>query len=121
MDWKYLFKHWLTTLALGSLLLILLDGLFELDNLIDTIYLLLFLIVCGFIYSLPTFCLYAVAAFVLNLNHINILWSKLILIVVAICGLLTTFYAISTEMLTSSYAIAYGTSCLLTGLLYKLK
>lgn len=120
MKWSYIFKHWGSTLLLGTTILTLVSGFkflspSEIGNALAwfTIYLIF-----SIIYSIPTLIIYLLVFYGLINRNIDSKWIKLILISVTIAGITLTTSLIDSDKL-ESLTIYYSLSAIVTGVLLK--
>lgn len=122
MRWSYIFKHWGSTLLLGTTILTLVSGFkflspSEIGNALAwfVIYLIF-----SIIYSIPTLIIYLLVFYGLNNRNIDSKWIKFILITITITGITLTTLLIDFSSL-KNLTIYYSLSSLVTGILFKIQ
>ena len=121
MQWSYLFKHWFATLLIAPFLC---DLFFYINptnyNIggLTGVYHIVFIF--SFIASIPTYAIYALAFYFLKRENISLIFSKRILLIISMLGVLITF---STGFSTLSIpaTLAYILTSLITGIFFKLE
>lgn len=122
MQWNYLFKHWFATLLIAPFL----SDLFLYINPANSniggfvsVYPIVFII--SLIYSAPTYVVYALFFYFLKKETVAIIYSKIILIIIAAIGVILTF--LTTFGLNDELPILLGYICasILTGIFFKLE
>jgi len=122
MRWSYVFKHWGSTLLLGTTILTLVSGFkflspSEIGNVLAwfTIYLIF-----SIIYSIPTLIIYLLVFYRLINRNIDSKWIKFILISITIIGITLTTLLIDFSSL-KNLTIYYSISSVVTGILFKIQ
>lgn len=120
MRWSYVFKHWGSTLLLGTTILTLVSGFkflspSEIGNALAwfTIYLIF-----SIIYSIPTLIVYLLVVYLLVGKNIDSRWIKFILIFVTIVGITLTSSLIDSDLLMN-LSIYYSLSSVVMGIFLK--
>ncbi len=120
MNWSFTFKHWGSTLLLGTTILTLVSGFkllspSEIANALAwfTIYLIF-----STIYSIPTLIAYLLVVYLLVGKNIDSRRIKFILIFVAIAGITLTTLLIDSDAL-ENLTIYYSLSSVAMGILLK--
>lgn len=122
MRWSYIFKHWGSTLLLGTTILMLVSGFgFSSSSEIrDSLTWSIFYLIASTIYSVPTLIVYVLVFFILIKRNIDSKWIKLILIFVTVAGITLTTLLIDFSSL-KNLTIYYSLSSLVTGILFKIQ
>jgi|GEM_PF-569730 len=122
MRWSYAFKHWGSTLLLGTTILTLVSGFKFLSpsEIGNTLAWFTFYLIFSIIYSIPTLIIYLLVSYRLINRTIDSKWIKLILISVTITGITLTTLLIDSSML-EDLTIYYSLSAVVTGILLKFR
>lgn len=122
MRWSYVFRHWGSTLLLGTMILTLVSGFkflspSDIGNALAwfTIYLMF-----SIIYSIPTLIIYLLVFYRLINRKIDPKWIKFILILITITGITLTTLLIDFSSL-KNLTIYYSISSLVTGILFRIQ
>lgn len=117
----YPYKHWLTSLAVGALILFIIDIVSGNNNLNDAVGMCILYAVFGFIFSIPVFILYLLLFNLLIRKSNSVLMIKTILNSIAIVGLFITIKLIGGTMMTPKFASYYSVILIVCSLFYKIK
>lgn len=122
MNWNYLFKHWLFTLLLGPVVSQIIMYVNEVNpyKIVDLLSVYPLSLIFGLFFSIPTYILYGFLYYFLAKYNINLKFSKALLILLAVSGIIITTELIKGSMVLD-IAISYSISSVITGLLLKLK
>jgi len=118
MNWNYLFRHWFSTLLFVPIIFQFLEN-WDLNQLTAIGFLELFpaFLTLGLFFSIPTYILYSILYY--YLAQLNFKFSKLILILFSIVGIVITASIIGGTMMPN-VSLAYCLSSIITGLFFKL-
>jgi hypothetical protein len=122
MNWNYLFKHWFFTLLLGPVIsqIIMYVTILNPHKIVGLLEVYPLALLFGLFFSTPTYILYAFVYYLLAKYNINLMLSKTILILFAVCGVITTTSIIKGSMMLD-IAISYSISSVVAGLFFRLK
>jgi len=119
MKWSYYFKHWLTTVFLGSLILVYsMNSSSSFFTVSIEIYLFA-LLLSGF-FSMPTFTVLAFVFNYLNEYEIDVKTVKTLLISITLLGVPLTQW-IGLNDISLEITISYSLAAIISGMLFKLK
>jgi len=122
MQWNYLFKHWFVTLLIALFLSDLLLHINPANNKIDGLVNGYFVVVyMSFIFPLPTYIIYTAVFNYLKKKRFSIIFSKRILIVIAVVGVFITFTLGFPFMYYFPATLGYILISLFTGIFFKLE
>lgn len=118
MNWSYLFKHWFGTLLIGPIIVdvIIYFNYTKIGGLLEVYPIAL---IFSLIFSAPTYIIYGIIYYFLCQKNVKGLYSKIILIVIAVSGVHITTIIIKGNMM-EDVAISYSISSIIIGLLFKL-
>ncbi|WP_439553909.1 hypothetical protein [Flavobacterium macrobrachii] len=118
MNWSYLFKHWFGTLLIGPIIvdIIIYLNYSKIGGLVEVYPIAL---IFSLIFSAPTYIIYGIIYHFLYQKNVKGLYSKIILIVLAVSGVYITTIIIKGNMM-DDIAISYSISSIITGLFFKL-
>lgn len=118
MNWSYLFKHWFGTLLIGPIIvdIIIYLNYAKIGGLLEVYPIALLF---SLIFSAPTYIIYGIIYYFLCQKNVKRLYSKIILIVLAVSGVYITTIIIKVNMM-EDIAISYSISSIITGLFFKL-
>lgn len=121
MNWSYLFKHWFGTLLLAPVISQITMYIYEFDpyKIVGLLEVYPISLMFGLFFSTPTYILYAVLYRYLAKNKVNIIFSKIILIIVAVIGVFTTTSIIKGNMM-QDIAVSYSIASVIVGIIFKL-
>lgn len=106
----YLVLIWMMTIALVPLVWIAYQILFSGGNWRSMFLVLPLFYIYGLFYSAPTFFILLICFYLLSKNEVSSIWSKIILSVIGISGILITFHLIGGSLsreLALFYSIGY--------------
>ncbi|WP_417265436.1 hypothetical protein [Brumimicrobium sp.] len=119
MKWSYYFKHWLTTVFLGSLILVYsMNSSSSFFTVSIEIYLFA-LLLSGF-FSMPTFTVLAFVFNYLDEYEIDVKTVKTLLISITLLGVPLTQW-IGLNDISLEITISYSLAAIISGMLFKLK
>ncbi len=118
---SYPYKHWLTSLAAGALILLVVDVISGINSLNDAIGICTLVIIFGFFFSLPVFILYLLLFNLLIHKLASKFLIKTILNAVTILGVFITIKLISGTMMTPKLALYYSCVLLVCSSIFKIK
>src|SRR5690554_443881 len=119
MKWSYYFKHWLTTVFLGSLILVYsMNSSSSFFTVSIEIYLFA-LLLSGF-FSMPTFTVLAFVFNYLDEYEIDVKTVKTLLISITVLGVPLTQW-IGLNDISLEVTISYSLAAIISGMLFKLK
>lgn len=121
MQWSYLFKHWFATLLIAPFL----SDLFfyvnpsnaKIGGLLSGYFTVFFM---SFIFSLPTYIIYAAVFYYLKKKKFSLIFSKKMLIAISMVGVFITFASVFPDMYFP-VTLAYMLASLITGIFIKLE
>ena len=119
LRWSYIFKHWMGTLLLGSILVTISPGFNPLNSpgISQTILFSLLFLYYSAVYSIPTLICYTLAFNWLNSNTLNTNWIKMTLILITLAGIAMTMALTTGSM---EWAIYYSIAAIVTGISFKI-
>ena len=117
----YPYKHWLTSLATGALILFIIDIVSGNNNLNDALVMGMLCMVFGFFFSLPVFILYLILFNLLIRKTNSALIIKTILNSITIVGVFITIKLIGGTMMTPKFALYYSIILIVCSLFFKIK
>ena len=117
----YPYKHWLTTLAVGPLILIIQDIFFGNNNLNDSIGIYMLFLVFGLFFSLPAFAFYLLLFNLIIRKTNSTFIIKTVLSLTTIVGVFVTIKLIGGTMMTPKLASYYSVALIICSLFYKIK
>ena len=120
-DNTYPYKHWLTSLGLGALILFTIDIVSGKNSLNDAIGMGFLCVIFGFIFSIPVFILYLLLFNILIRRTISALLIKTILNSITIVGIFITIKLIGGTMMTPEFALYYSIILVVSSFFYKIK
>ena len=120
MNWSFTFKHWGSTLLLGTTILTLVSGFKFLSpsEIGDSLTWFIVYLIASAIYSIPTLIVYILVVYLLIDRQIGSKWIKFILIFVTIAGIASTTLLIDFSSL-KNLTIYYSLSSVAMGILLK--
>lgn len=120
MIWSFTFKHWGSTLLLGTTILILASGFgfSSISEISDSLTWFIIYLIFSAIYSIPTLIAYLLMVYLLIGTNIGSKWTKFILIFVTITGITLTTSLIDSDLL-ENLSIYYSLSSVVTGIFLK--
>jgi len=122
MQWSYLFKHWFATLLIAPFLSDLFLYINPANNKIGGLVSAYFVVVyMSFIFSLPTYIIYTTVFNYLKKKQFSVIFSKRILIAIAVGGIFITFTLGFPFMYYFPITLAYMLTSLFTGIFFKLE
>src|SRR5690554_478496 len=121
MQWSYLFKHWFATLLIAPFL----SDLFfyvnpsnaKIGGLLSGYFVVFFM---SFMFSLPTYIMYAAVFYYLKKKKFSLIFSKKMLIAISMVGVFITFASVFPDMYFP-VTLAYMLASLITGIFFKLE
>ena len=119
MRWSYFFKHWMTTVLLGSLLFVIFLHFYRSFFVLDVLF-YMFLIFYSTILSFPTFTILAFVFNYLDRLEMDIKKKKAIFISVTTLGVLLTQLVIVRELILD-VSVSYSVAALISGMVFRLK
>lgn len=121
IDWSYFFKHWIFNLLIGPVISQIIAFIpvlgFNLSFGLLEFYPIVF--IASFIFSIPTYIVYAFVYYYFSSNDLPNFFLKTILILITIIGVLITTAFIG-GTLSHFIAISYSISSIISGLLFNL-
>ena len=119
LRWSYIFKHWMGTLLLGSILVTISPGFNPLNSpgISQTILFSLLFLYYSAVYSIPTLICYTLAFNWLKSNTLNTNWIKMTLILITLAGIAMTMALTTGSM---EWAIYYSIAAIVTGISFKI-
>lgn len=122
MKWNYLFKHWFFTLLLGPVIsqIIMYVTILNPHKIVGLLEVYPLALLFGLFFSTPTYIIYGLAYYFLAKSNINLNLSKVILILLAVVGVITTTSIIKGSTMLD-ISISYSITSVITGLFFKLK
>jgi len=117
----YPYKHWLTSLAVGALILFFVDIISGNNNLNDAVGMCMLSSIFGFIFSIPVFILYLLLFNLLIQKIDSSFLIKTILNTVTICGVFITIKLIGGTMMTPKMALYYSIVIIVCSFIFKIK
>ena len=119
LRWSYVFKHWMGTLLLGSILVTISPGFNPLNSpgISQTILFSLLFLYYSAVYSIPTLICYTLAFSWLKSNTLNTNWIKMTLILITLAGIAMTM---ALTMGSMEWAIYYSIAAIVTGISFKI-
>jgi hypothetical protein len=118
---SYPFKHWLTSLAVGPLILMTQDIVSGNNNLNDAVGIYFLFVVFGLFYSFPVFILYLLLFSFLIRKTDSAFIVKTVLNLITIIGGFFTIKLIGGTMMTPILASYYAVALIVCSLFYKIK
>jgi hypothetical protein len=117
----YPYKHWLTSLAAGALVLFIIDIVSGNNNLNDAVGMCMLYVIFGFVFSIPVFILYLLLFNFLIKKTNSALLIKVVLNSITIVGVFFTIKLIGGAMMTPKFAAYYSIILIVCSLFYKIK
>jgi len=118
MNLSYPLKHWLTTLLVGPILIIVYDLIVSLRLMVDGLGLLMVFIAVGLVLSLPIFLVYLWAFKLLTKKKISDLMIKATLDIGGVLAIIVTFLFIIKGNLAITLSVAYSIALVLSSLFF---
>jgi hypothetical protein len=119
MKWSYFYKHWFTTLLLGSVLTILVETKGYIFNVSIDWYLIIMMF--SLIYSFPTFTIIAFVFEYFGKTEIDTKRAKTILILTTIFGVILTQLIVFGQPLVLELSLSFSIAAIISGMIFKLK
>lgn len=120
MSFNYPLKHWLTSLAIGPLIMIIYDTVISAKLMNDAIGMYFLFLLYGVFFSLPTLILYLfLYSRVVNTQTSNLV-SKTILNFLGVVGIVVTFLLIGGSM-SQILTLSYSGALIFGSLLYNIR
>ncbi|WP_107037611.1 hypothetical protein [Brumimicrobium mesophilum] len=119
MRWSYFFKHWITTVLIGSLIYIFLNNI-TVPFFSTSIEWFLILILFSAVFSFPTFIVLAFVFNYLENFEIEIKKVKVIQILSTISGVVLSELVI-VQNITLETTLGYSLPAVISGMFFKLK
>lgn len=121
IDWSYFFKHWIFNLLMGPVISQIIAFIpvlgFNLSFGLLEFYPIVFIM--SLIFSIPTYIIYAFVYYYFSSKDLPNFFSKPILILITVIGVLITTAFIG-GTLSHFIAISYSISSIISGLLFNL-
>lgn len=118
---SYPYKHWLTTLTIAPLMIMIYDFLNGNNNFNDAIGIFVLFVIFGFLFSLPVVVLYLLLFTILIKRVDSVLLIKIILNVFTILGVLLSIKTIGGTMMTPALSMHYSVALILCSFFFKIK
>ena len=120
-NWIFLFKHWIFTLLLGPIISLLLMYITELhpNKIVSLAEVFPIAFLFSLFFSIPTYIIYAIVYYYFSNKELPILFTKSILIFIAVSGIFITS-SLMKGFMWFDIALSYSISSILTGLFFKL-
>ena len=121
IEWSYLFKHWIFSLLLGSVIsqIIAFISVFYHSQAIGLLEFFPIVFIISLIFSIPTYIVYAFVYNYLSTKDLPILYSKTILNSIPIIGVFITTAFIG-GTLSYFIAVSYSISTIIIGVIFNL-
>lgn len=121
INWTFLFKHWVITLILGPIISQFIECFYNLSphKIVALLEVYPISLIFSFIFSIPTYIVYAIIFYFLGKNRINVNIAKLIVISIAVIGVILTATTIKGS-LSFDIAISYSIASIIAGFIFKL-
>lgn len=120
MNLEYPIKHWLTSLTLGPLIMIIYDMVDNSKLMNDAGGIFFLFLVFGLLFSLPLLVLYALTYNFLTKNIKSNLMIKVILNLLGVLGIVITFSLIKGSM-TVMASVFYSIGLIIASLFYNIR
>ena len=120
MALEYPIKHWLGTLAVGPVIVLIYDAVFSHNNSMLSgleFYVLIFRF--GLLFSLPSLLIYYFCYKMVSRKVKSKLRTKMVLLIIAIVGTLLTLYLIGGTLM-NPFMISYSAALVMTAILLKI-
>lgn len=120
MNRSYILKHWMGTILLGTMLLVISPGsnLSNSFNIYQIILVSIYVLCYSAIYSIPTLLCYILAFYWLRNNTLNVNWIKMTFILITIAGITMTMALTKGSI---EFAAYYSIPAIVTGILFKIE
>ena len=121
INFGYLFKHWIFTLIIGPIIsqIIAFLPVFYPSQAVGLLEMFPIVFIASFIFSIPTYIVYALVYYYFSTKDLSILYSKTILNVIPVIGFfITTAFIVG--LLWNFIAVSYSISSIITGLIFNL-
>ena len=124
MKWSYFFKLWITTLLLGSLIMLIYQIIFlNFTSWSEAGGLYIFNVFWSTAFSIPMFLIIAIIFFYLDFKKVEIKIARLIIISATVLGIILTLLLRAKELNSSIFVVLliYSLSAIISGMIFKLK
>lgn len=120
-DLIFLFKHWIFTLLLGPIIsqLLMYSTVLHANKIVGLLEVFPIAFIFSLVFSIPTYIVYAFIYYYLFKKNLPILFTKCILILIAVSGIFITA-ALMKGYMWFDIAISYSISSIITGLFFRL-
>lgn len=121
INFGYLFKHWIFTLIIGPIIsqIIAFLPVFYPSQAVGLLEMFPIVFIASFIFSIPTYIVYALVYYYFSTKDLSISYSKTILNVIPVIGVFITTAFIG-GLLWNFIAVSYSISSIITGLIFNL-
>lgn len=120
MNLAYPLKHWLTSLSIGPLMMIIYDAFSSSKLMNDAFVTCLLFVTFGLFFSLPVFILYVLVYNRIIKTDQSNLTIKIILNIIGVIGVVTTFSVIKGSI-TMVASICYSIALITGSIFYKVR
>lgn len=118
----FIARHWIFTLICGPIIFAIINGLnanWSSRNFFDFLQLYPLMMLMGLLFSMPTYILYSIMFVVFKNKEIQIIYAKIILIIIVIIGVFITT-ALINGTVWFDLALSYSISSIFVGLYFML-
>ena len=120
MALDYPIKHWLGTLAVGPIIILIYDAVFSnYNSMLSALEFYLMFFLFGLLFSLPVLLIYYVCFKMITRKLKSKVRIKLVLLLIAILGTLLTFYLIGGTLM-DPLMISYSVALVMTAIFLKI-
>ena len=117
---SYPYKHWLTSLVVGPLLMIIYEIIFDPGPMVGVVETYFLFLTFGLFFSVPVFLLYLLTFNQLTKKINSNLTIKTILNTVGVIGIIVTFLIIKGSM-AMMLAISYSVTLIISSVFYRVR
>lgn len=120
-DWIFLFKHWVFTLLLGPIIsqLLMYITILNPNKIVGLVEVFPIAFLFSLFFSIPTYIIYAFVYYYFSKKDLSILFTKCILILIAVGGIFITS-SLMKGFMWFDIALSYSISSIVTGIFFKL-
>ncbi|OYX85186.1 MAG: hypothetical protein B7Y83_05570 [Flavobacteriales bacterium 32-34-25] len=120
-NWNYLIKHWVFTLLLGPFIsqILMYITILHPNKIVGLLEVYPIAIIFSIVFSIPTYIIYAFIYYYFSNKILTVLFTKTILISLAVIGIFATLKIIG-GTISLDIAISYSIASIITGLFFKL-
>lgn len=121
INWGYLFKNWIFTLLIGPIISQIIAFIPFFNQILGVNLLGSYpiILIFTFVFSIPTYIIYAFIYYYLSDKNLSISYTKAILISITVVGISITSACI-TGVLGFFFALSYSISSIMFGLIFNL-